>query len=368
MCSFKMAVPANPGLSTSASVAPVATNSLNFWASSPVKLPESSAQAARIEIVLAVDAEEVGARFIKHAGRDDEAAESLARASWRSLAQVARKGFSFSFVHVRFSPPLFRLLTVLFLSLGPHGRRHDGAKTKMIGAGLDFAFAARANDVARAILVIAKKRAAAMDALFLARLGRIEGCSRGLCGLRATPPLSASCCSNRGDTSRCTIARRCRPCRKGRSRWRKLRHRRDAGVTVSPVSFTGKLSLLGVGHPFSAGPKLIAPDIGFTGQSAARGKFELRFGREGVCRPTSRRPPHPIGDMHDRIIFFSLDVALRSERMPPVRALNVAPPLKVVVERHVMIGRSEDDRAGHQVLAGAPGNSSLVGVRSAIVT
>ena len=51
---------------------------------------------------------------------------------------------------------------------------HDATKTKMIGAGVDFAFAARADDVARTVLIVAKKRAAAMDALFLVRLGRIE--------------------------------------------------------------------------------------------------------------------------------------------------------------------------------------------------
>jgi hypothetical protein len=44
----------------------------------------------------------------------------------------------------------------------------------MIGAGVDFAFAACANDVTRTILIVAKKRAAAMDALFLVRLGGIE--------------------------------------------------------------------------------------------------------------------------------------------------------------------------------------------------
>jgi hypothetical protein len=44
----------------------------------------------------------------------------------------------------------------------------------MIGAGVDFAFAARADDVTRTVLIVAKKRAAAMHALFLVRLGGIE--------------------------------------------------------------------------------------------------------------------------------------------------------------------------------------------------
>jgi hypothetical protein len=48
--------------------------------------------------------------------------------------------------------------------LGPH---LTGKEIEMIGAGVDFAFAARADDVTRRIPVVAKERAAAMHALFL---------------------------------------------------------------------------------------------------------------------------------------------------------------------------------------------------------
>src|SRR5216110_43504 len=44
----------------------------------------------------------------------------------------------------------------------------------MIGARVDFAFAACADDVAGTILLIAKKRAAPMDALLLVRLSQIK--------------------------------------------------------------------------------------------------------------------------------------------------------------------------------------------------
>jgi len=44
----------------------------------------------------------------------------------------------------------------------------------MIRAGVDFAFAAGTDDVARAIVFIAKKRAAAMNAFLLVRLSRIK--------------------------------------------------------------------------------------------------------------------------------------------------------------------------------------------------
>ena len=52
--------------------------------------------------------------------------------------------------------------------------RLHAAKAEMVGAGVDFAFAARADDVTRAVLVVAQKRASAMDALFLVRLGWIK--------------------------------------------------------------------------------------------------------------------------------------------------------------------------------------------------
>src|SRR5262245_60941375 len=48
------------------------------------------------------------------------------------------------------------------------------AKAEMVGAGADLAPAARADDVARAVLIGAEKRPAAMDLLGLLRLGRIE--------------------------------------------------------------------------------------------------------------------------------------------------------------------------------------------------
>src|SRR6266704_1811544 len=52
--------------------------------------------------------------------------------------------------------------------------RSHATEAEMIRAGVDLAFAARADDVARAILVVAKKRAAAMHALLLVRLRRIK--------------------------------------------------------------------------------------------------------------------------------------------------------------------------------------------------
>ena len=48
------------------------------------------------------------------------------------------------------------------------------AKAEMICARIDLTLAAGAHDVARTILLIAKKRPAAMDALLLVRLSGIQ--------------------------------------------------------------------------------------------------------------------------------------------------------------------------------------------------
>jgi hypothetical protein len=52
---------------------------------------------------------------------------------------------------------LVHVKSILRRALGIVLGRLDTAEAEMIGAGVDLAFAARADDVARAILVIAKK-------------------------------------------------------------------------------------------------------------------------------------------------------------------------------------------------------------------
>ena len=64
--------------------------------------------------------------------------------------------------------------TLVLSACGFRARFFHATKTEMVSAGVNFAFAARADDVARAVLVVAKKRAPAMDALFLVRFGWIE--------------------------------------------------------------------------------------------------------------------------------------------------------------------------------------------------
>src|SRR6184192_3976456 len=129
----------------------------------------------------------------------------------------------------------------------------------MIGARVEFAFAACADDVPRTILLVAKKRAAPMDALFLVRLSRIKWGIRPLWIARDSAfvgerlviiraiPIAAPFPNVAGHVVKPVAIRG------------KGLHRRDAGVTIFACIFHRKFSLPRVRHPFSAGTKFIAP-------------------------------------------------------------------------------------------------------------
>src|SRR5438874_2291145 len=84
-------------------------------------------------------------------------------------------------------------------------------------------------------------------------------------------------------------------------------------------------------------------------QTAARGKFKLRFSWQMFARPFRVSLRVGIRGLHHRIIALAFDVALRPERVPPVRAFDVAPPLIVIVERNFAVGRREDYCAGYEI-------------------
>src|ERR1700757_851455 len=117
----------------------------------------------------------------------------------------------------------------------------------MIGARVDFALAAGADDVARAILLVAKKRATAMDPLLLVRLSRIKRRIRPLWIARPSPficerfivirpiPVAAPFPNVPGHVVNAVAIRR------------KRFHRGYAGVTVFACIFHWKCSLPRIG-------------------------------------------------------------------------------------------------------------------------
>src|SRR5438128_1612144 len=98
------------------------------------------------------------------------------------------------------------------------------------------------------------------------------------------------------------------------------------------------MSLKGVCHVLSGWLEGVAPDEGFAGEAATRGELPLRFGGETLAGPFGIGNCIVIGDVDDGIIFLSLNIAVGAAGMVPVRALDVGPPLHMVVERHGFIG------------------------------
>src|SRR5215469_1269667 len=131
----------------------------------------------------------------------------------------------------------------------------------MIRASVNLTFAACADDVAGTILLIAKKRAAAMNAFLFVRLRRI---GRRIWSLWITRDSAFVC-------KRLVIVRAIPvtapfPHVAGHvintvPIWWKRFHGRNPGVTVFASIFHWKFPLPGVGHPFAAGAKFVAPHI-----------------------------------------------------------------------------------------------------------
>jgi hypothetical protein len=48
------------------------------------------------------------------------------------------------------------------------------------------------------------------------------------------------------------------------------------------------------------------------------------------------------------------NAALRAARMPPTRSGNIAPPLRIVIQRHRMLWRSEHQRTRNQLVGRSP--------------
>src|SRR6185437_11806202 len=133
------------------------------------------------------------------------------------------------------------------------------AKTEVIAATADFALAARAHHVARAILVCAKKRATAQNTFLLSGLRRIERRIRppritrhaaGLGELRVIIrpiPIAAPFPNVTGHIEQAVAI------------CRKLRDRRDARKPVLAGILNWKLSLKNIRHPFAAWFQFVAP-------------------------------------------------------------------------------------------------------------
>src|SRR5690348_16457803 len=118
-------------------------------------------------------------------------------------------------------------------------------------------------------------------------------------------------------------------------------------MPVLTVVFQGELALIRICHPFSVWPKFIAPYRGLTSPATACSNLPFRFGWGSLRGPRCVGKGILMSDVHYWIIFFALDVTLRTERVAPIGAVYVGPPLEMVVERNRVIRGRKDHGAGN---------------------
>ena len=111
-------------------------------------------------------------------------------------------------------------------------------------------------------------------------------------------------------------------------------HRRNTCKSILAGIFDRKLSLVGVCHELSAWFEFIAPHIELAAQASPSCEFPLGFRRQSLACPFRVGYRVGVGDLHNRIVFPALNVALWTVGVPPVRALLVAPPSVMVGQRH----------------------------------
>ena len=132
--------------------------------------------------------------------------------------------------------------------------------------------------------------------------------------------------------------------------WGKRFHGRNTGKSIFAFVLNRELSLIAVGRKLPARLELIAPRIELSAQASPRGKLPLGLRRQPLARPFCVGDRVGIADLHHRIVFLALYVALWTFWVPPVRAVLVTPPPVMIGQRHRAGCRSEDDRTGHKAL------------------
>src|SRR5580704_11616578 len=122
------------------------------------------------------------------------------------------------------------------------------------------------------------------------------------------------------------------------------------------------MALIRVRHPFSVGPEFLTPNKGLPGKSSTRSEFPFRFGGQSLMGPFCIGFGVSVCNLDHGIVFFSLNGALGSGWVSPVRAGYVIPPLKVIIQRNRMVRRGKDHAARDKIFRRCP--RKIFGTRS----
>src|SRR5215469_5846680 len=109
------------------------------------------------------------------------------------------------------------------------------------------------------------------------------------------------------------------------------------------------MPLKGISHPLSFRLEPFSPNIGLPCESPARGEFPLRFSGQALVGPSRISLRVSEGNLDDGVTFLSLNGAVRTAGVAPVRPPHVAPPLEVIVQGDSMIWRGKDHSSGIEI-------------------
>src|SRR5262249_42397839 len=111
------------------------------------------------------------------------------------------------------------------------------------------------------------------------------------------------------------------------------------------------MPLKGISHPLSFRLEPFSQNIGLPCESPARGEFPVRFSGQALVSPSRISLRVSVGNLDDRVNFFSLNGAVRTAGVAPVRTLHVAPPLELILQGDSMIWRGKEHSSGIEIFA-----------------
>src|SRR5690242_331588 len=117
-------------------------------------------------------------------------------------------------------------------------------------------------------------------------------------------------------------------------------------VTIFAQILIGKTALPGVGHELAVRQEFVAPGVNGVLEPTARGVLPFGFGRNLLPRPCGVGLDIGIRHMHHRMIVETVEGAIRTLWMAPVRAEEERPPIRDVTQVDSMVRLCEYQRAG----------------------
>src|SRR2546425_5689258 len=119
--------------------------------------------------------------------------------------------------------------------------------------------------------------------------------------------------------------------------------RRGAFVAVGSGVLVRKLALPEIGMNVGVGRLVIAPDVGFIVQSAARRELPLSLSRQALAGPRGIGDGVVPGDVNNGMIVLAVDTAVRPFGVPPVGAGRPLPPAGEIGQGNWPRSRREDE-------------------------